>query len=71
MLTEEQKSGLEWLYNGYSYTKECALESNKKEWSDKMLALRNAVSILGYKFIENKIEKKRGVKYSSYRLEEI
>ena len=63
MLTEEQKRGFEWLYNG------CALKS-KKEWRDKMMALRSAVSILGCKFVEKKIEEAYGVKYTSYRLEE-
>ena len=69
MLTEKQKRGFEWLYNGYSFNKECALKS-KKEWRDKMMALRSAVSILGGKFVEKKIEEAYGVKYTSYRLEE-
>lgn len=71
MLTEEQKRGLEWLYNGYSFNKGYALRFGKEEWSDKMMALRDAVSILGYKFEPKGILNEYEVEYSKYELVEI
>ena len=76
MLTEEQKRGLEWLYNGYSFNKGYALKYKKeewgaKEWTAKMMALRSAVSILGYMFTDKKINEEYGIVYPSYRLKEI
>ena len=71
MLTEDQKRGLEWLYNGYSFNKGYALKSKKEEWSDKMMALRSAVSILGYKFEHKSIVNEYGVEYQKYELLEI
>ena len=71
MLTEEQKKGLEWLYNGYSFNEGYALRFEKEEWSDKMMALRSAASILGYKFEPKGILNEYGVEYPKYELVEI
>ena len=75
MLTEEQKRELEWLYNGYSFNKgyklKCKKKEYAKEWSAKMMALRSAVSIFGYKFMFKKIKEEYGIVYPSYTLEEI
>lgn len=75
MLTEEQKRELEWLYNGYSFNKGYELKykkgENAKEWTAKMMALRSAVSILGYMFTDKKIKEEYRIVYPSYRLEEI
>ena len=71
MLTKEQKRGLEWLYNGYSFNEQYALRFGKDEWSDKMEALRNTASILGYKFEPKGIVNEYGVEYPKYELMEI
>ena len=74
MLTEDQKRGLEWLYNSYSFDKGYALKflkSKEEEWSNKMMALRGAVSILGYKFEPKGIVNEYGVEYPKYELVEI
>ena len=71
MLTEEQKKGLELLYNGYSFNEQYALRFGKDEWSDKMEALRSAVSILGYKFEPDCRAKKDGIEYTEYDIVKI
>lgn len=71
MLTEEHKRGLEWLYNGYSFNKRYASKFKTEEWSAKMMALRCAVSILGYKFKIDCTAKLDGIEYIEYKLVEI
>ena len=71
MLTEEQKRGLEWLYNGYSFNEQYALRFEKDEWSDKMEALRSAVSILGYEFEPDCRAKSDEIEYTEYNLVKI
>ena len=71
MLTEEQKRGLEWLYNGYSFNEQYALRFEKDEWRAKMIAFRSIVSTLGYRILVDKMEESDGVKYQSYRLEKV
>ena len=75
-MTEEQKRGLEWLYNGYSFNKGYASKAKKeelsaKEWSAKMMALRSAVSIFWYEFVPDCISKQYGIEYTEYELVEI
>ena len=70
MLTEEQKRGLEGLYDSYSLHKVYDSKFEEK-YDDKMMALRIAVIILGYRFMFNHMEEEYGVEYPAYRLEEI
>ena len=67
MLTEEQKLGLEGLYDSYSLHKVYDSKFEEK-YDDKMMALRIAVIILGYRFIFNHMKEEYGVEYPSYRL---
>ena len=71
MLTEEEKRRLEWLYNGYSFNKEYALKFKIEEWSDKMMALRSALSILGYEFKPDCRAKLDEIEYTEYNLVKI
>lgn len=70
MLTPKEKRELEEFFNVYSFNKEYNSEW-KAEYNFKMFALKDAVKILGYKFVFNEMKKDFGIEYSSYRLEEI
>ena len=70
MLTDKQKMDLENLFNFYSLQKSYDSEL-RAEMITKMAGVKNAVSILGYRFMADKTEEGFGVTYTSYTLEEI
>lgn len=69
MLTEEQKTEFERIFNLYSFSKE--IRGFRTEYSDKMCAFQLAVDILGYEFVPNGMKEEQGIEYSSYILEEL
>ena len=69
-MTEEQKTGLENLFNYYSLERKRNSEF-KAEWRAKMIAFRSVVSTLGYRILVDKMKESDVVKYQSYRLEKI
>ena len=73
-MTEEQKRELEYQFNYYSFHREMNYKLGYKEDSEKneakMLALRNALKVLGYAFRFEDSEIKNNIEYGIYRIVE-
>lgn len=68
MLTRKQKKEFERIFNLHSMWKEFG-SGFRAGCDDRMWAFQRVASILGYKFLSDKVEEQYGIKYLSYRLE--